>query len=101
MNYLAESGESVDEMLDDIKTKWKQDAPSEDIRREELVAQTVKALEKLAKLFGKYMDEQRVAVQETTQERNQGGVRYSRKYGSKYGDFERALTKTEWGIFYS
>ena len=37
----------------------------------------VKALEKLAKLFSKYMDEQRVAVQETTQERNQGGVRYS------------------------
>lgn len=142
VNYLVESGESVDEMLDDIKTKWKQDAPSEDIRREELVAQTVmalagnertlktaveckanrdllkkaldaikriaqgvrtwiegikkgdritgahnkqaqpwiedvKALEKLAKMFSEYMDEQRVAVQETTQERNQGGVRYS------------------------
>ena len=38
----------------------------------------VKALEKLAKLFSKYMDEQRVAVQETAQERNQVGVRYAR-----------------------
>lgn len=142
VNYLVERGESVDEMLDDIKIKWKQKAPTEGRRREELVAQTVmalasneralktaieceanmdllkkaldaikriaqgvrtwiegikkgdritgahnkqaqpwiedvKALEKLAKLFSKYMDEQRVAVQETTQERNQGGVRYS------------------------
>ena len=154
VNYLVESGESVDEMLDDIKTKWKQDAPSEDIRREELVAQTVmalasneralktaveckanrdllkkaldaikriaqgvrtwiegikkgdritgahnkqaqpwiedvKALEKLAKLFSKYMDEQRVAVQETAQERNQGGVRYS--FG---GERARSADKT-------
>ena len=154
VNYLVESGESVDEMLDDIKTKWKNSAPSEDIRREELVAQTVmalasneralktaveckanrdllkkaldaikriaqgvrtwiegiksgnrvigahnkqaqpwiedvKALEKLAKLFSKYMDEQRVAVQETTQERNQGGVRYS--FG---GERARSADKT-------
>lgn len=46
----------------------------------------VKALEKLAKMFSKYMDEQRVAVQETTQERNQGGVRYSKK-GQSQGIF--------------
>ncbi len=39
--------------------------------------ENLKALDELAEKFSKAMDEQRVAVQETTQERNQGGVRYS------------------------
>lgn len=40
-------------------------------------------------MFSKYMDEQRVAVQETAQERNQGGVRYS--FG---GERARSADKT-------
>lgn len=44
VNYLTEKGESIDELLDDIKRRWGKDVRDNYAIREELVAQTVMVL---------------------------------------------------------